>query len=153
MLNIISNPLFGVLLRKKAISLYPRRWTLVNWVSTVFFFSSAGIHPRQPKDRIGRASPSQQYLPMSGLSNYLYNWQCLKYRVRHLLVRRSWRPNHWTKLDKWGLGWKLDTWRWTWCWFQVDLCSTSSAISIWKLHILQSWIFKDIAIFCHLTKN
>ena len=36
----------------------------------------------------------------------------VKYRVvRHPLVAMTWRPNHWTKLDKWGLGWKLDTWR------------------------------------------
>ena len=67
----------------------------------------------------------------------------VKYRVvRHPLVAMTWRPNHWTKLDKWGLGWKLDTWRWTWCWFQVDLCSTLSAISIWKLPFL--W-----AEYCH----
>ena len=61
-------------------------------------------------------------------SNYLYNWRCKKYQFQYLLVRRSWHPNHWAKLDKRGLGIKLDTWRWTWCLFQVDLCSTLFAI-------------------------
>ena len=70
----------------------------------------------------------------------------MKYRIRHLLVLRSWHPNHWAKLDKRGLGIKLDTWRWTWCLFQVDLCSTLSAILIWKLHNFEEL---NIQSCCH----
>lgn len=79
-------------------------------------------------------------------SNYLYNWRYMKYQVRYLLVRRSRHPNHWAKLDKRGLGIRLDTWQWTWCLFQVDLCSTLSAILIWKLHNFEKL---NIQSCCH----
>ena len=81
----------------------------------------------------------------------LYNPRDFKYQAGHPLVCR--RSNGRSHKKVWYLSWKLSSWSCSWSWFHVDCFSTLSAISVWKLHILQSWIFRDIAILCYLPKK
>ena len=86
------------------------------------------------------------------ISNYYYNWQCLKNRVWHPLVLSSVYADHglypyFAHINRflWHLRVILSN-------FQLDKSTQFLLTAVQSMHILHGWIFKDLAIVCHLMK-
>ena len=73
-------------------------------------------------------------------SNYYYNWQSLKYRIRHPLVVARYRPIRWIKPDKWDLGRKRVVWASIWAGFHFGPLPLVAVLKANKKGFLQPFL-------------